>query len=92
MGISSSDTELSGLPNVGKVLEGSLRQVGIDTPEQLRQLGAEEVFLRIRTQVDTSACLRMLYGIEGAIQGIPDKDLSTETKSELKQFFRTMGR
>jgi len=92
MGISSGDTELSSLPNVGKVLEGSLRQVGIDTPEQLRQLGAEEAFLRIRAQVDSGACLHLLYGIEGAIQGIPDKDLSAETKTELKQFFRTMGR
>ena len=39
---------LSDLPNVGKVLENNLLKAGIETPEQLRSLGAEEAFSRIR--------------------------------------------
>ncbi len=35
---------LSDLPNVGKVLEDNLRKINIETPEQLRQIGAEEAF------------------------------------------------
>ena len=68
-------TELADLPNVGKVLEQNLRAVGIDTPEELQSVGTREAFLRIRSAVDPGACLHMLYGIEGAIRGIPDSQL-----------------
>ena len=83
-------SELTALPNIGKVLEGNLIGIGIETPEQLRNAGAREVFLRIRAQVDSGACLHMLYGIQGAIEGIPYKALPASKKSELKQFFRTL--
>ena len=39
-------SELSKLPNVGKVLEENLLAVGIETLEQLREIGAEEAFRR----------------------------------------------
>ncbi len=80
-------SELSDLPNVGRVLEENLLAIGIETPEQLRQTGAEEAFLRIRLQRDPGACLHMLYGIQGAILGIPDKFLTAQTKQELKAFY-----
>lgn len=83
-------SRLSELPNVGNVLEEDLLAVGIETPEQLRQAGAEEAFLRIRLQRDPGACLHMLYGIQGAILGIPDKFLPAETKQELKTFFNSL--
>ncbi len=82
--------ELSKLPNVGKVLEQNLRQVGIETPEQLRQAGSREAFMRIRTQIDPGACLHMLYGIQGAIEGIPDKFLDSATRQDLKTFYKTL--
>jgi len=84
-------SSLSSLPNIGKVLESNLQQVGIATPDELRQVGTEEAFMRIRAQVDSGACLHILYGIEGAVQGIPDNHLSSETKTQLKQFFRGLG-
>ena len=34
--------DLLSLPNVGKVLAGNLRAVGIETPEQLRETGAKD--------------------------------------------------
>ena len=82
--------KLSELPNVGKVLEENLLAIGIKTPEQLRQMGAEEAFLRIRLQCDPGACLHMLYGIQGAILGIPDKFLPVQDKQELKTFFNSL--
>ena len=81
---------LSELPNVGKVLEKNLLKAGIETPEQLRSVGAEEAFIRIRTQADPGACLHMLYGIQGAIDGIPDKSLPEETKERLRTFFQSL--
>ncbi len=81
---------LSDLPNVGKVLEDNLRKINIETPEQLRQIGAEEAFFRIRMVVDPGACLHMLYGIQGAIEGIPDKFLSDQTKERPRLFYKTL--
>jgi DNA transformation protein len=78
---------LRDMPNVGKVLEKNLIDVGIDTPEALRASGAREAFLRIRAQADPGACLHMLYGLEGAVRGIPDKLLDADTRSALKEFF-----
>ncbi|MDR0813941.1 MAG: TfoX/Sxy family protein [Oscillospiraceae bacterium] len=81
---------LADLPNVGKVLEKNLMNIGIETPEQLRNAGAEEAFVRIRAQVDSGACLHMLYGIQGAIDGIPDKLLPDQTKQKLRAFYKTL--
>jgi len=81
---------LSDLPNVGKVLENNLKKTGIETAEQLRSIGAEEAFIRIRSQVDPGACLHMLYGIQGAIDGKADKLLSANVKERLKVFYRTL--
>ncbi|NLV57517.1 MAG: TfoX/Sxy family protein [Clostridiales bacterium] len=81
---------LSKLPNVGKVLCEHLLAIGIETPQQLRETGAEEVFLRIRRQRDPGACLHMLYGIQGAILGIPDKLLPTDVKEACKAFFSSL--
>ena len=81
---------LSKLPNVGKVLEENLLAVGIETPEQLQEIGAEEAFRRIRLQRDPGACLHMLYGLAGAVLGIPDKLLSADIKQELKAFFHSL--
>jgi DNA transformation protein len=81
--------KLSDLPNVGKVLEKNLIEVGILTPEQLYETGAKEAFLRIRA-IDPTACIRMLYGIQGAIEGKKDIYLSEEKKQELKNFYKSL--
>lgn len=50
--------KLSDLPNVGKVLEQNLIAVGIQTPEQLREIGSKEAFVRIRLNADPGhACI-----------------------------------
>lgn len=77
---------LSDLPNVGKVLEKNFIEVGISTTEQLREIGTKEAFLRIRVK-DPTACIHMLYGIQGAVEGIKDKFLSERTKQELREFY-----
>ena len=83
-------SKLGDLQNVGKVLEDKLFKAGIETPEQLRDMGAEEAFLRIRIKADSGACLHMLYGIQGAIDGVQDRFLPIQTKERLKAFFKTL--
>jgi len=78
---------LSDMPNIGKTVEKKLIEVGIETPEQLIELGAEQAFIRLAS-VDEGACLCMLCGLEGAIQGIRWHDLDKKRKEELKEFLR----
>lgn len=78
--------KLSELPNIGAHAEQQLTEVGIDTAEALIEAGAEQAWLQVKT-IDPGVCLHMLYGLEGAVQGIPKKNLSPERKAELKAFF-----
>lgn len=79
--------ELTELPNIGPKLAENLRRAGIETPEVLRELGAEAAFLRVRTQVDPTACFHQLTALAGAELGIPEKTLTAEKKTKLRAFF-----
>jgi len=80
--------KLTEMPNIGKVVAEKLCEVGITTPEELKAIGTEQAFIRLQT-IDETACLSMLQGLEGAIQGIRWHNLPRERKEELKEFFRT---
>lgn len=80
---------LTDMPNIGPVAAEGLQKVGIETPEQLRSVGAKKAWLRIKIQVDPGACLHMLQGLEAAVEGIPKKLLSPEKKAELNEFFKS---
>ena len=79
--------ELTDLPNIGPVLAENLKKIGVETPEALREMGAEEAWLRIRLNVDGGACLHQLQALAGAAAGVPKKELPPERKAELKGFF-----
>ncbi|WP_251445062.1 TfoX/Sxy family DNA transformation protein [Vermiculatibacterium agrestimuris] len=81
--------KLTELPNIGPVLADNLKKVGVETPEALRSLGAEEIWLRIRLQVDAGACLHQLQALAGAEAGVPKKELPPERKAALKSFFNS---
>lgn len=82
---------ISEMKNIGVINEEKLAQVGIVEPDQLRKLGTEAAFLKIRHQVDDGACLHLLYGLEGAIQDIPKRELSERRKAELRDFFKQLN-
>lgn len=78
--------DLSQLPNIGKIVAEKLVQAGITTPGELIEIGSEQAFIRIQT-IDPTACLSMLQGLEGAVQGIRWHHLPAERKAALKEFF-----
>lgn len=82
--------KLTDLPNIGPKLAENLEKIGVTTPEQFRELGAEEAFLRIRAQVDNTACLHQLEALAGAAEGIKKSLLSPERKAELKAWHRKL--
>ncbi len=80
--------ELSKMPNIGKVLEKQLNDVGINTVDDLINLGSKETWLRIK-EIDDSACLNRLMALEGAIQNIRWHNLSEEDKDNLRNFYNS---
>ncbi|WP_027398448.1 TfoX/Sxy family protein [Anaerovorax odorimutans] len=81
-------SELPKLPNIRKILEEQLLQVGIDTPEKLKEVGSKQAWLSIKT-IDPSACYNRLCALEGAIQGVRWHFLSDDVKHELKEFYNS---
>lgn len=79
--------ELSKLPNIGTTVEQQLIQVGIDTPEALREIGSKAAWLKIQ-EIDPSACIHRLMALEGAIQGVRKTMLPDEVKADLKAFYQ----
>jgi DNA transformation protein and related proteins len=79
--------ELSKLVNIGKDTEARLKQVDIHSFEELVSVGSRQAFLRLQT-LDPGACLNLLYGLDGAVEGIKSKDLPAERKQELLEFFK----
>ena len=57
---------------------------------RMRELGAEEAFLRIRAQVDPTACFHQLTALAGAELGVPKKAVPEEKKAELRAFFDSL--
>lgn len=78
--------ELSGLVNIGDVLEEQLITVGIKTYDDLKRVGAKQAWLKIQ-EIDKSACINRLYALEGAILGVNKNLMSIEKKVELREFY-----
>lgn len=83
--------ELSKLPNIGKVVEKQLNEVGINTVDDLINIGSKEAWLKIK-KIDESACINRLMVLEGAIQNIRWHNLSDDDKENLKEFYNSKKR
>ena len=79
--------ELSSLPNIGKVVEKQLNEVGIYTYEDLKAIGAKNAWLKIQ-EIDASACIHRLMALQGAIRGVKKNELSEECREDLKEFYQ----
>lgn len=81
------DNILITLPNIGKILSERLNEVGIETIDNLKNIGSENAFIRLLT-VDDKACINELFALEGAIQGIRWHNLDEGKKNELRIFYK----
>lgn len=78
-------TKLTSMKNIGKELAAKLNFVGINSAEELIELGSKQVFLRLKIKCP-NVCLVHLYSLEGAICGIEFNNLADDKKKELKVF------
>lgn len=72
---------------IGKDTETKLIQIGIENHKQLEAVGSEDAFLRLHA-LDPGACIRLLYGLEGTVQGIKSIELSDQSRLGLSEFFK----
>ena len=77
--------ELTALRNIGKELEKKLQSVDITTAEELKRIGSQEAFLRLKLRYP-QVCLVHLYALEGAILDTEYNQLQEDVKQKLKQF------
>lgn len=78
--------ELSNLPNIGKMVEAQLVEVGITSKAQLIEVGAKEAWSRIY-EIDESACINRLMALEGAIRFVKKSELPEDVKADLKDYY-----
>jgi DNA transformation protein len=81
-------TQLTDMPNIGKTLAEKLNSIGIYNKEDLKIMGSERAFERIKNLENNGTCLNMLFALEGAIKGIRWHNLEKDRKDELKTYFR----
>ena len=70
VGGSTRGTPTERAVNIGPVLSERLRSVGIDTLEQLKQLGSLQVWSMIADQTPGEECVHTLLALEGAIRSV----------------------
>lgn len=81
---------LVSMQNIGREMAKKLCSVGIDSPKMLRELGAEETFVRLK-EVYPNMCVVFLYTLEGAITNREYNKLPLSRKKELKAFSDSLG-
>ncbi len=82
--------ELKELPNIGPELARLLKEAGVRDAEELRALGTQEAFLRLKAH-DPGACFHKLTAIEGGVQGVRKSQIAPERKAQLRAFFDSLS-
>jgi len=79
---SSNNGDLLGLKNLGMASVNILHAVGVNTFEDLSEMGAVEAYCRIKGRgIHVSKV--MLYALQGALMDVHWNDLSPDLKAQL---------
>lgn len=74
---------IEGLRNLGPKSRAWLAEIGIETEEELRALGAVEAYARLRFRFGRTVTRNMLHALAAALAGIDWQQLAPERKTEL---------
>ncbi len=83
------EKRLKDLPNITCHLEVMLMEAGISTQEELRALGAQQAWLRIRKKKKYLS-VKLLYALEGAIAGAHEATLPVQRRQELTDWHNSL--
>ena len=73
---------LAKLANLGPKSAQFLRNAGITSHEQLKQLGSVKAYSMVK-QVEPSASLNLLWALEGALSGLHWREVAKEHRTSL---------
>ncbi|MBU2986338.1 TfoX/Sxy family protein [Saccharophagus degradans] len=80
--MTSPNNELLDLKNLGMASVNILHAIGVNTYEDLAQMGAVDAYCRIKSRgIHVSKV--MLYALQGALMDVHWNDLSPDLKSQL---------
>lgn len=74
---------LRDLPGLGPKSEVWLTEVGISSPDKLREMGAVRAFIRLQNECSSKPGLNCLYAMIGAIEGENWLKIAKHEKSRL---------
>ena len=80
------------LRNVGPKLAAKLVEIGIDSPEKLRKIGAKKAFVKMYPTGDSYGDFNAayLYALEGAIRDCDWLDIPEIVKQDYKEFAKDL--
>src|SRR3989442_9950872 len=76
---------LARMKNLGPISAARLRAVGIDSPEELRRIGAGEAFVKLKEGLPFDISLGFLYALQGAVTDTDWRQLSETTRARLRR-------
>lgn len=76
---------LQNAKNIGKEMHHKLMSVGVNTLDELKEIGSKKTFLLLKQKYD-NICLVHLYTLEAAIQNVELDKLTSDVKKDLKEF------
>ena len=76
--------DLTDLPNIGPKTAAMLQEVGIDTVEALRSVGAIGAYRRLKFSFPRQVSLNALWALHGALTGVPWTTLEPAEKRRLR--------
>ncbi|MEE8058462.1 MAG: TfoX/Sxy family protein [Pseudomonadales bacterium] len=75
--------KLRELKGLGSKSEKSLREIGINTPEDLEKAGAVRAFIRLKKECSIKPSLNFLYALVGALENKHWVDIAKTEKGRL---------
>ena len=78
-------SDVTDLPNIGDVLAGRLRKVGITTDAELKRIGDAAAFLRLRADLPDDACTHTRLALAGAVRGVRWHALDKSLREKLAE-------
>ena len=77
--------ELTNMKNIGPEIKKKLNSIGINSAEELSNIGSKEAFSQLKTAYP-EICLVHLYSLHGAINDVDFNMLPPDVKADLKAF------
>ena len=82
----SATIGLEGLPNIGPALARDLAAAGVESPAQLREMGAKSAWARVRDVNPERDCASSLLALEGAVRGVRWTSIQPAERQQLSDY------